>query len=147
MCSQKTDRYVLVWARISALSTPKMFRGAESPPLGPESPPWACGTKVLPRTSGLVPFDTCGLASWLNCGRAGDSALGRDGVSDPQVPVVFRLMSGITQVSGHFGGGGVSAWNHPGGRSLRHARNTKCSAQNVRGTSAPCLCVCTHKSR
>ena len=33
MCSRKSDRYVLVWTRISALSTLEIFRGAESPPL------------------------------------------------------------------------------------------------------------------
>ena len=128
----------------------KIFRVAESPPLGPESPPWACGTKVPPRTSDSVPFDTCGLASWLICGRTGDSALGKAGVSAPQeqssipqVSVVFRLTSGITQVSGHFGGGGVSAWNHPGGRSLRHARNTSVPPK-ISGEHPPHACVLTH---
>ena len=61
----------------------------------------------------------------------------------PQVPVVFRLTSGITQVSGHFGGGGGSAWNHPGGRSLRYSRNTSVP-RKISGEHPPHVCVFAH---
>ena len=61
----------------------------------------------------------------------------------PQVSVVFRLTSGITQVSGHFGGGGVSAWNHPGGWSLRHSWNTNVPPKISR-EHPPHACVYAH---
>ena len=74
--------------------------------------------------------------------RARDSALAEQSFAH-KVPVVFRLTSGITQVSGHFGGGGVSAWNHPDGRSLRHTRNTRVPPK-MSGEYPPHACVLAH---
>ena len=60
-----------------------------------------------------------------------------------EVPVVFHLMPETWQMSGHFGGGGVSAWNHPGGRSLRHTRNTSVPPK-MSGDHPSHACVLTH---
>ena len=57
--------------------------------------------------------------------------------------MVFRLTSGITQVSGHFGGAGVSAWNHPDVRSLCHSRNTSVPPK-ISGEHPPHAYVLTH---
>ena len=103
-----------------------MFRGAESPPLGPESPPWACGTKVPPRTSGSVPFDTRGLASWLNCGGAGDSAL--VGPETPPLPSKAPPTS--------FGGVPPHFWNHPGEWSFWWGWSLRTGITQVAGVSA-----------
>ena len=68
MCSRKSDRYVSVWTRISALSTSRNIPGGgvSVPRAGVSA--LGIWNKVPPRTSSSVPFDTCGLASWLSYG-------------------------------------------------------------------------------